>query len=75
MQVELQRMRMRSYFVSMLLLPVYHMDMQPLRQTLRHLPTNQYHEDIINMIETWFEKVRDIANNEGISDVKTETLH
>lgn len=36
--------------------------------------TDQYHEDIINMIETWFEKVRDIANNEGISDVKTETF-
>jgi nucleotide-binding universal stress UspA family protein len=35
---------------------------------------DQYHEDIKNMIEPWFEKVKDIANNEGISDVKTETF-
>ena len=49
------------------------MDMQLLRQ-LSTSTTDQYHEDIINMIETWFEKVRDIANNEGISDVKTETF-
>ncbi len=32
----------------------------------------QYNEDIKNMVELWFEKVRDIANNEGISDVKTD---
>ena len=32
----------------------------------------QYYEDIKNMVEFWFEKVRDIANNEGISDVKTD---
>jgi nucleotide-binding universal stress UspA family protein len=36
--------------------------------------TDQYHEDIKNMVESWFEKVRDIANNEGISAVKTETF-
>jgi nucleotide-binding universal stress UspA family protein len=36
--------------------------------------TDQYHEDINNMVESWFEKVRDIANNEGISAVKTETF-
>jgi nucleotide-binding universal stress UspA family protein len=36
--------------------------------------TDQYHEDIKNMVESWFEKVRDMANNEGISAVKTETF-
>jgi nucleotide-binding universal stress UspA family protein len=36
--------------------------------------TDQYHEDINNMVESWFEKVRDIANNEGIYAVKTETF-
>ncbi|HET7148462.1 MAG TPA: universal stress protein [Candidatus Nitrosopolaris sp.] len=34
--------------------------------------TGQYHEDIKDVVESWFEKVRDIAKNEGISDVKTD---
>jgi len=34
--------------------------------------TGQYHEDIKNRVESWFEKVRDLANNEGIRDVKTD---
>jgi nucleotide-binding universal stress UspA family protein len=32
----------------------------------------QYHEDIKDVVESWFEKVRNIAKNEGISDVKTD---
>lgn len=61
MQQELQRTRIRSYFVS-----TYGY------ATSAVSTKGQYHEDIKNMVEFWFEKVRDIANNEGISDVKTD---
>ena len=33
---------------------------------------HQYDEEIKDKIESWFDEVRDIAKNEGISDVKTD---
>jgi nucleotide-binding universal stress UspA family protein len=34
----------------------------------------QYYKDIEEKVQSWFEKVRDMARNEGISEPKTETL-
>ena len=34
----------------------------------------RYYEDLEEKVQSWFGKVRDIAKNEGISEIKTKTL-
>jgi nucleotide-binding universal stress UspA family protein len=69
MQVELQRMSAELFCIHVIT------PRMPYGYATSAASTkDQYHEDIKNMIEPWFEKVKDIANNEGISDVKTETF-
>jgi nucleotide-binding universal stress UspA family protein len=34
----------------------------------------QYYKDLEEKVQSWFEKVRDMARNEGISEPKTETF-
>jgi nucleotide-binding universal stress UspA family protein len=34
----------------------------------------QYYKDLEEKVQSWFDKVRDIARNEGISEPKTETF-
>ena len=61
-------MKKRIYFVSMLLLPRYHMDTQLSAASTR----GQNHEEIKDKVESWFDKVRDMAKAEDVADVKTE---
>lgn len=68
MQQELLEMKKHNYFVSILLLPVCHMDMQ----LPRHLLQSRYYEDIKHKVELWFDNVRNMAKDEGIPDIKTE---
>lgn len=35
---------------------------------------DQYYKDLEEKVESWFSKVRDMARNEGISELKTETF-
>jgi nucleotide-binding universal stress UspA family protein len=35
---------------------------------------DQYYKDLEEKVECWFSKVRDMARNEGISELKTETF-
>jgi nucleotide-binding universal stress UspA family protein len=34
----------------------------------------RYYEDLEEKVQSWFGKVRDIAKNEGISEIKTKTF-
>ena len=34
----------------------------------------QYYKDLEEKVQSWFDKVRDIARNEGISELKTKTF-
>jgi nucleotide-binding universal stress UspA family protein len=34
----------------------------------------RYYEDLVVKVQSWFGKVRDIAKNEGISEIKTKTF-
>ena len=36
--------------------------------------TDQYFKDIEEKVQSWFDKVRDMAKNEGIPELKTETF-
>ena len=36
--------------------------------------TDQYFKDIEQKVQSWFDKVRDMAKNEGIPELKTETF-
>lgn len=35
---------------------------------------DQYFKDLQEKVQSWFDKVRNMASNEGISDLKTETF-
>ncbi len=35
---------------------------------------DQYYKDLEEKVQSWFSKVRDMARNEGISELKTETF-
>ena len=35
---------------------------------------NQYYKDLEEKSQSWFDKIRDMAKNEGISEPKTETF-
>ncbi len=38
------------------------------------IATDQYFKDIEEKVQSWFDKVRDMAKNEGIPELKTETF-
>ena len=43
--------------------------------SLPHLhPSNEYRENILKKVEAWFNVIKDLANSQGITIVKTEIL-